>query len=100
MTDTFKPDDAEQAREVVAWAVAEEKPLEIVGQGSTQAGVAIRPYAVHAQKRRFHEWRPIPLDEVAVFIGGEMPTGRVIHKPPTLSLLFGHSSEIVPVPVH
>lgn len=34
MTDTLRPENAEQVREVVAWAAAEEKPLEVVGGGS------------------------------------------------------------------
>lgn len=34
MADTLKPDSAEQVREAVAWAAAEETPLEVVGSGS------------------------------------------------------------------
>ncbi len=34
MSETFRPDDAEQVREIVAWAAAEERPLEIRGGGS------------------------------------------------------------------
>ncbi len=34
MTETLKPGDAEQVREVVAWAAAEEAPIEVVGGGS------------------------------------------------------------------
>ena len=34
MAETLKPETAEQACEAVAWAVAEESPLEILGQGS------------------------------------------------------------------
>ena len=34
MTSTFKPDTAEAVLEAVAWAAAEEAPLEILGQGS------------------------------------------------------------------
>jgi glycolate oxidase FAD binding subunit len=33
----FKPADAPALREVVAWAAAEEQPLEIVGSGSKQS---------------------------------------------------------------
>jgi len=34
MLETFKPDSAEQAAEVVAWALSAEEPLEVLGQGS------------------------------------------------------------------
>lgn len=34
MSDTFRPDSAGQVRELVAWASAEEAPLEVLGQGS------------------------------------------------------------------
>ncbi|MGP1256631.1 MAG: glycolate oxidase subunit GlcE [Kiloniellales bacterium] len=34
MTDTIKPETAEQLRDAVAWAAAEETPLEVVGAGS------------------------------------------------------------------
>ncbi len=34
MTDHFKPDTADQVRELVAWAAAERQPLEVVGAGS------------------------------------------------------------------
>jgi len=34
MTETLKPDAAEQVAEAVAWAAAEEIPLEVVGRGS------------------------------------------------------------------
>ncbi len=34
MTEILKPDDAAQARDAVAWAVAEETPLEVIGGGS------------------------------------------------------------------
>jgi len=34
MTETLKPGDAEQVREAVAWAAAEETPLEVLGGGS------------------------------------------------------------------
>ena len=34
MTTTFKPDNADQVVEAVAWAAAEEQPLEVVGRGS------------------------------------------------------------------
>ena len=34
MTDRLKPRDAHDVEEALRWAVAEEKPLELVGQGS------------------------------------------------------------------
>jgi glycolate oxidase FAD binding subunit len=34
MADTYRPDSAEQLRELVAWACAEEAPLEVLGRGS------------------------------------------------------------------
>lgn len=34
MTDTIKPETAEQLRDAVAWAAAEETPLEVVGAGT------------------------------------------------------------------
>ncbi len=37
MTETLKPGDAEQVREVVAWAAAEAAPIEVVGGGSKRA---------------------------------------------------------------
>ena len=37
MTDTLKPRDAQEVEEAVRWALGEEKPLEIVGQGSKRA---------------------------------------------------------------
>ncbi len=37
MPDVLKPGDADQARDVVAWAAAEEESLEIVGGGSKRA---------------------------------------------------------------
>jgi glycolate oxidase FAD binding subunit len=37
MPDTLKPRDAKDAQDAVAWAVAEGKPLEIVGHGSKRA---------------------------------------------------------------
>jgi glycolate oxidase FAD binding subunit len=37
MTDVLKPRDAKEVEEAVAWALSEEKPLEIVGQGSKRA---------------------------------------------------------------
>lgn len=37
MPDTFKPRTAEEARDVVRWAMAEHEPLEIVGQASKRA---------------------------------------------------------------
>src|SRR3569833_1466862 len=37
MTDRLKPRDARDVEEVLRWALAEEKPLEIVGQGSKRA---------------------------------------------------------------
>src|SRR3569833_289102 len=37
MTDRLKPRDARDVEEALRWAVAEEKPLEIVGQGSKRA---------------------------------------------------------------
>lgn len=37
MPDTFKPRTAEEARDVVRWAMAEREPLEIVGQASKRA---------------------------------------------------------------
>ena len=36
MSETFRPSDADQVLETVAWAVAEEEPLEIRGAGSKQ----------------------------------------------------------------
>jgi len=37
MGETFRPDTAEQLRDLLAWAVSEETPLEIVGSGSKRA---------------------------------------------------------------
>jgi glycolate oxidase FAD binding subunit len=37
MTDVLKPRDAKEVKEVVRWALGEEKALEIVGQGSKRA---------------------------------------------------------------
>jgi glycolate dehydrogenase FAD-binding subunit len=37
MTDVIKPRDAKEVEQAVAWALSEEKPLEIVGQGSKRA---------------------------------------------------------------
>jgi glycolate oxidase FAD binding subunit len=37
MTDTLKPRDAKEVEDAVRWALSEEKPLEIVGQGSKRA---------------------------------------------------------------
>lgn len=37
MTETFKPADEKQLHELIAWAVAEETPLEILGSGSKRA---------------------------------------------------------------
>ncbi len=37
MTDVLKPRDAKEVEEAVRWALGEEKPLEIVGQGSKHA---------------------------------------------------------------
>lgn len=37
MADTFCPDNAEQVAELVAWAAAEEAPLEVLGGGSKRA---------------------------------------------------------------
>ncbi len=37
MTDTLKPRDAKEVEDAVRWALGEEKPLEIVGQGSKRA---------------------------------------------------------------
>ena len=34
MRETFRPEDAQQAAEAVAWAAAEEEPIEIVGRGT------------------------------------------------------------------
>jgi len=34
VTETFRPETAEQLQEAVAWAVAEKRPLEVLGQGS------------------------------------------------------------------
>jgi glycolate oxidase FAD binding subunit len=34
MGDLYRPDDADQVRDLIAWAVAEEEPLEIVGAGT------------------------------------------------------------------
>ena len=34
MTTTFKPENADQVVEAVAWAAAEEQPLEVSGRGS------------------------------------------------------------------
>jgi glycolate oxidase FAD binding subunit len=34
MTDRLKPRDAKDVEEAVRWAVADDKPLELVGQGS------------------------------------------------------------------
>lgn len=37
MTDTLKPRDAKEVEEAVRWAISEEKPLELVGQGTKRA---------------------------------------------------------------
>ena len=37
MSETFRPDNAEQLRDLLAWAVSEATPLEIVGSGSKRA---------------------------------------------------------------
>jgi len=37
MTDTLKPRDARQVEEAVRWALSEDKPLELVGQGTKRA---------------------------------------------------------------
>ena len=37
MADSFKPETPEQVREAVAWAAAEETPLEVLGNGSKRA---------------------------------------------------------------
>ena len=37
MTTTLKPDNAGQVRDAVAWAVAEETPLEVLGGASKRA---------------------------------------------------------------
>jgi len=37
MTDRLKPRDARDVEEALRWAVAEEKPLEVIGQGSKRA---------------------------------------------------------------
>ncbi len=37
MSSTLKPDDADQLFDAVKWAVSEEKPLDILGQGSKRA---------------------------------------------------------------
>ncbi len=37
MTDTLKPRDAKEVEEAVRWALSEEKPLELVGQGTKRA---------------------------------------------------------------
>ena len=37
MTDTLKPRDAKEVEEAVRWALGEDKPMEIVGQGSKRA---------------------------------------------------------------
>ena len=37
MTTTFKPENADQVVEAVAWAAAEEAPLEVMGRGSKRA---------------------------------------------------------------
>jgi glycolate dehydrogenase FAD-binding subunit len=37
MTDVLKPRDAKEVEEAVRWALSDEKPLEIVGQGSKRA---------------------------------------------------------------
>lgn len=37
MSETFRPDNAEQLRDVLAWAVSESKRLEVVGSGSKRA---------------------------------------------------------------
>ena len=34
MTETLKPESAEQVADAVAWAVAEEEPLEVLGRAS------------------------------------------------------------------
>jgi glycolate oxidase FAD binding subunit len=46
MAETFKPADADEVRDVVAWAAAEERPLEIVGHG-TKRGVGRPVQADH-----------------------------------------------------
>src|SRR5665213_3897560 len=37
MTDRLKPRDARDVEDVLRWAVAEDKPLEVTGQGSKRA---------------------------------------------------------------
>ena len=37
MASTFKPDDANQVEEAIAWAVANGEPLELSGRGSKKA---------------------------------------------------------------
>ena len=37
MTDTFKPSDTKQLTEIIAWAAAEESPLDVIGSGSKNA---------------------------------------------------------------
>jgi glycolate oxidase FAD binding subunit len=37
MTDTLKPRDAKEVEDAVRWALGEEKPLEVMGQGSKRA---------------------------------------------------------------
>ena len=37
MTDTLKPRDAKEVEEAVRWALSEEKPLELIGQGTKRA---------------------------------------------------------------
>ncbi len=37
MTDTLRPRDAKEVEEAVRWALSEEKPLELVGQGTKRA---------------------------------------------------------------
>jgi glycolate oxidase FAD binding subunit len=46
MAETFKPAHADEVRDVVAWAAAEERPLEIVGHG-TKRGVGRPIQAEH-----------------------------------------------------
>ena len=37
MAESFRPETAEQVREAVAWAAAEEEPLELLGRGSKRS---------------------------------------------------------------
>jgi glycolate oxidase FAD binding subunit len=47
VTDTFRPTTADEVRDTIAWAVAEERPLELVGSGTKRAlGRPVEPSAV------------------------------------------------------